>query len=89
MLAACGKACITPPLEGAWPDAFIDLRTGVLDDIHARLMLLDAGRDGAVLLVSLDVLNVGLPELQRLESALCRATGLPGEAAWIMVSHSH
>ena len=89
MLAASDRVCITPPLEGAWPDAFIDLHTGVLDDIHARLLLIDTDGQGATLLVTLDVLNVGLPELARLETALCSATGMPSEAIWIMVSHSH
>jgi len=89
MLAACDKICITPPLGGVWPDAFIDLKAGVLDDVHARLVMIDSDGQGAALLVTLDVLNVGLPELQRLESALCLATGLPPEAVWIMVSHSH
>ena len=89
MLAAFDKVVITPPLDGTWPDAFIDLKTGVLDDIHARLLLIDAQGQGGALLVSLDVLNVGLPEMQRLESALCHVTGLPSEAVWIMVSHSH
>lgn len=89
MLAAFDKVVITPPLDGTWPDAFIDLKTGVLDDIHARLLLIDAQGQGGALLVSLDVLNVGLPEMQRLESALCHVTGLPSEVVWIMVSHSH
>jgi neutral ceramidase len=89
MLAASDRVCITPPLDGAWPDAFIDLHAGVLDDVHARLLLIDTDGSGATLLISLDVLNVGLPELQRLESGLCLATGLPPEAILIMVSHSH
>jgi len=92
MLAAFDRFCITPPLGGTWPEAFIDLRCGVLDDVHARLLWVDAGTDqegGAALLVSLDVLIVGLPELQRLETALVQATGLADEAIWIMVSHSH
>ncbi len=89
MLAACDKVCITPPLAGVWPDAFIDLPAGVLDDLHARLVLIDSDGRGATLLITLDVLNVGLPELQRLEDLLCQATGLPPEAVWIMVSHSH
>lgn len=91
MLAAFDRFCITPPLGGTWPEAFIDLRAGVLDDVHARLLWVDdgAGRGGGALLVSLDVLMVGLPELQRLETALVQATGLAPEAVWIMVSHSH
>lgn len=90
MLAAFDKLCINPPLGGAWPDAFFDLREGVLDDLHARLMWVSQDDDqSAALVISLDALLVGLPELERLERAVGAATGLSTEAIWVVVSHSH
>jgi neutral ceramidase len=90
MLAAFDKICITPPLGGTWPDAFFDLRKGTLDDLYVRLLWV-AEEDGgaAALMISVDALMVGLPELDRLEAAVASATGLPVDAIWVMVSHSH
>lgn len=90
MLVAFDRICINPPLGGAWPDAFFDLRQGTLDDLYVRLLWVTEEDGGsAALIISLDALLVGLPELDRLEAAVASATGLPADAIWVVVSHSH
>ena len=87
MKAAFGKVSITPPINNTFPDFFFQIE-GVLDEIYARVAILDAG-SSPVIIVTLDVLGVGVAEVIDLETALSNKVGIAPERIWIAGSHSH
>ncbi|MEC9257248.1 MAG: hypothetical protein VX541_02055, partial [Candidatus Poribacteria bacterium] len=87
MKAAFGKVSITPPINNTFPDFFFQIE-GVLDEIYARVAILDAGAS-PVIIVTLDVLGVGVAEVVDLETALSNKVGIAPERIWIAGSHSH
>ena len=87
MKAAFGRVSITPPINGTFPDFFFQIE-GVLDEIYARVAILDAG-SLPVVIVALDVLGVGVAEMIDLETALSEKVGISPERIWITGSHSH
>ena len=87
MKAAFGRVSITPPINGTFPDFFFQIE-GVLDEIYARVAILDAG-SLPVVIVALDILGVGVAEMTDLETALCEKVGISPERIWIAGSHSH
>ena len=87
MKAAFGKVSITPPINKTFPDFFFPPE-GILDEIYARAAILDAG-SAPVIVVTLDVLGVGVAEVVDLETALYDKVGIAPERIWITGSHSH
>ena len=87
METAFGKVSITPPINDTFPDFFFQPE-GVLDEIYARVAVLKAGLS-PVIIITLDVLGIGVAEVADLESAISEEIGVATERIWIVGSHSH
>ena len=85
--AAFGKVSITPPINGVYPDFFF-IPSGVLDDVYARIGILQAA-DATMLVLAVDTLGFGVAEIAQLEDVLGAATGIPPTRILIASSHSH
>ena len=85
--AAFGKVSITPPINDVYPDFFFK-PSGVLDDIFARIAVIQANESPA-LVIAVDTLGIGIAEIAELENALTNATGVPSNRIIITSSHSH
>ncbi|MCZ6680707.1 MAG: hypothetical protein O7E52_26050 [Candidatus Poribacteria bacterium] len=88
MKAAFGKVSITPPINGVYPDFFFGIPTGVLDDIYARIAVMQTS-DSPVIAIAVDTLGFGIAEISELEDAITDATGVPADRILITSSHSH
>jgi hypothetical protein len=86
--AAFGKVSITPPMNGVYPDFFFGVPTGVLDDIYARIAVMQASGT-PVIVIAVDALGFGVAEIASLERAISEATGVPPNSILITGSHSH
>lgn len=84
---AFGKVSITPPINDVYPDFFFKPR-GVLDDIFARIAVIQANESPA-LIIAVDTLGIGIAEIAELEDGLTNATGVPSNRILITSSHSH
>ena len=87
MKAAFGKISITPPINDTFPDFFFHPE-GVLDEIYARVAILEAD-SSPIVMVTLDVLGIGVAEIADLESAISKDVIIATERIWITGSHSH
>jgi hypothetical protein len=85
-LAGAARLRITPPpgvvIAG---HGFNKRSNGVLDDLWARALYLDSGPE-AVVLVSLDVIGLGLPRVERIRARVSRQNG---ERILIFATHNH
>ena len=88
MKAAFGKVSITPPINDVYPDFFFGVPTGVLDDIYARVAVMNAS-DSPAIVVTVDTLGLGVAEIAELEDAITDTTDIPSDRILITSSHSH
>ncbi len=86
--AAFGKVSITPPINDVYPDFFFGIPTGVLDDIYARIAVIQAA-GLPVLVLATDTLGLGVAEIAELENAITDTTSIPSDRILITSSHSH
>ena len=86
--AAFGKVSVTPPINDVYPDFFFGIPSGVLDDVYARIGILQAS-DTPVIVLAVDTLGFGVAEISALEDVIRNATGVPPTRILITGSHSH
>ena len=86
--AAFGRVSVTPPINDAYPDFFFGIPSGVLDDVYARIGIIRASNDPALVL-AVDTLGFGVAEISALEDVIGDATGIPPTRILITGSHSH
>ena len=90
LLAAAVEVDITPPV-GAGFDGYSARQgnsIGVHDPLLAQLLLLRSGDQGAVL-ISMDLLGVGLDLTGRVRAGIERAVGVPGRCVMLACTHTH
>ncbi len=90
LTAGSAAAVITPPVGTAMEGytARADVSQGVHDDLHARALVIDDG-EGAVALVSCDLLGVDRRLVALARSLASDATGLAPERILIAATHTH
>ena len=86
--AAFGKISVTPPINDVYPDFFFGIPSGVLDDVYARIGVIQAS-DAPVLALAVDTLGFGVAEIAELERVIGETTGIPPTRILITSSHSH
>lgn len=86
--AAFGKVSVTPPINDVYPDFFFGIPSGVLDNVYARIGIIQAS-EAPVLVLAVDTLGFGLAEIAELEAMIGGATGIPPRRILITGSHSH
>ena len=88
--AAAIEVDITPPvgvpMAGYW--ARQEVSAAVHDPLMAQVLLLESGQRGLVL-ISLDLLGVGLEWTRRVRAGICEVTGVPEEGVLVACSHTH
>ncbi|MBN2494382.1 MAG: hypothetical protein JXR96_07330 [Deltaproteobacteria bacterium] len=86
LLAGAARVKLTPragtPIAG---HGFNKRSRGVLDDIWARVLYLDAGAE-AVVLVSVDFIGLGLPRVERIRSRISRENA---SRILVLATHNH
>ncbi|MBI3947322.1 MAG: hypothetical protein HY321_15470 [Armatimonadetes bacterium] len=92
MLAGTARVRITPPV-GTWQGGY-GARTrpseGVLDDLHARALVLDGGDGGPkAAVVSLDILDLPKERTDRARQLAESLSGIPAGNIALCMSHTH
>jgi neutral ceramidase len=90
LLAAAVEVDITPPVGTLFAGYHARKGTslGVHDPLLAQLLLLQSG-DGHIVLITMDLLGVGLSFAQRVRAGIEEAIRVPGHATMIACSHTH
>jgi neutral ceramidase len=90
LLAGAVEIDITPPVGGGFDGyaARTGVSLGVHDPLLAQLLLLKAGDQQAVL-ITMDLLGVGLDFTGRVREGIEQAIGVPPERVMIACSHTH
>ena len=90
LLAGAVEIDITPPVGGGFDGyaARTGASLGVHDPLLAQLLLLKAG-DQQVVLITMDLLGVGLDFTRRVRAGIEQAIGAPPERVMIACSHTH
>ena len=90
LFAGIGKVCISPspgaPLAGF--AARQSVATGIHDDLFARALVL-ANEQTAIVFVSVDVLAITQPFVERVRNAINARTGIKKDAVMIAATHTH
>lgn len=82
---------ITPPV-GVWMGGYAARKApaqGTLQPLHAKALALDDGAGGLVVMVTLDVLGLTAPVVERIATAVERDHGLPRRGLILCSSHTH
>ena len=80
---------ITPPLGVTMPGYFQERKsTGVLDPLLAKAVALQRG-ETTLLIITLDLLGVEQPVVQRIRAAVQAKTGVPPERIFVHSTHTH
>ncbi len=90
LLAAAVEIDITPPVGTLFAGYHARKGTslGVHDPLLAQLLLLQSG-DGHIVLITMDLLGVGLGFARRVRAGIEEAIGVPGRCTMIACSHTH
>lgn len=89
MKAAFGKIKITPQIDNKTPDFFFE-PDGVLDDLHARIVIFNScDNDDLAVVIGLDLIGLGVAETATLENKISEKIGIDRDRIWISTSHSH
>ena len=90
LLAAAVEMDITPPVgtRFAGYHAREGISLGVHDPLLAQLLLLQSG-DDHIVLITMDLLAVGLGFARRVRAGIEEAIGVPGCCTMIACSHTH
>ncbi len=87
--AGAAEVVITPPMGAAISGYFEERRaTGILDDIHAKALVLDDG-ETQVAFVALDALGIERPEVMAIRTLVEETTGIPGDNVMVSATHIH
>lgn len=87
--AGAAAVVVTPPLGVSLAGSYGDRRaTGVLNDLHARALVLDDGATEAALIV-LDLCWIADDVASRMREEIARATGIPGGRTILSATHTH
>lgn len=91
-LASAVEFDITPPV-GTWMDGY-SARSGpsigVHDRLSGQLLFIQSGEDGpGIILVTLDLLGVGLSWTRKVRSTIAESTGIPADSIMISCVHTH
>jgi neutral ceramidase len=87
----CGmsEVVITPPLGLPIPGYFQQRpASGVKDELYAKAMVVDDGRNTAALVV-IDAIGIEKEEVQRIRERVNVLTGIPGERVMVSATHTH
>ena len=87
--AGFSRVNITPPLGIKMRGYFIERRAeGVLDDLEINTIALSCGED-KVVLMSMDLCNLSIPQADAFRKNISQRTGVPVEAIYIQANHTH
>lgn len=84
-----GEADLKPPLGASMPGYFQDRKaTGFLDPLLAKALYLGHGSFRGALVV-LDLIGIGVPQVEAIRRAVHRSHGIPEQNLWVHATHSH
>ncbi len=85
-----GETVITPRENlQLWGFARSQVATGTHDDLHARSMVIEDVNGNTVCIISLSLVYIGRPLVERIREEVTRKTGIPGDAILISCTHTH